>query len=155
MIQRIQSVYLLIVFVLNIFTFFFPLANFFDHSGNLYQLVFKGITLYSKTGWILFQTNYVISTFLTIILILSLICIFLYSNRSLQMKICLYLMIGLFMISAYVFIEYEIAIYKYRFIHSYLSLASLIPLISIIIIYLAFKAIKKDDNLVKSADRLR
>jgi len=155
MIQRIQSAYLFVVLILIILMFFFPFVSFIDQSGKFYHLAYKGILLYSKSGWILFQTNYLVAVLLVVIFFVTLICIFLYSNRFVQLRICLYLIIGLILLLLCIFIEYEVTIAKNHFLHSNFSFASLLPIISLIIVYLAYKAIKKDDNLVKSVDRLR
>ena len=89
----------------------------------------------------------------TLVLILSILIIFLYKNRVLQFKltnlIILFnvVILGLFFLLDYVVIEAGRTIS--------FQLGAFLPVISIVFAYLASYFIKKDEQLVRSADRIR
>jgi len=92
---------------------------------------------------------------LFLITILIFITIFLFKNRILQMRICIFnmlLLIGsIFLILYY----YKKAINKIQLDFLQYKFPAIFPLIVFILIYLAFRAIRKDEILVQSANRLR
>jgi hypothetical protein len=85
---------------------------------------------------------------------LSVFAIFLYKNRRFQMNIC---KINLLMLIALVAVE---VIYYYRIGEMLntqgkpLVMAGM-PVLAIVFVVLAHRGVKKDDNLIKSADRIR
>lgn len=155
MIQRIQSLFLLVVCILNFMMLFLPQAIFVDESGNIYQLIYKGIVKDSQTGIILAKQYvfYTIIIFLSIVM--SAICIFLFKNRTTQIKACWILISLLVLLSGYEIYIYKTAHLSTILFKSNLTMSSLIPVISLILTYLAILSIKKDKRLVKSIDRIR
>lgn len=136
MIQRRQSLYLLMVFILNVLLLFW--IPVWKLEGNLAQLASDFM-----------ETN--ISVIASAVL--ALISIFLFKNRKLQFVLGrLNILINFFVIGFFVYTalnlpgEMEI---------SEKGIGGLIPLISIVFLVLANKAIKKDEDLVKSVDRFR
>jgi hypothetical protein len=84
---------------------------------------------------------------------LSVIAIFLFRNRQLQTVVNrLNLLLNLFILSVYV---YQSLIMSGETAVSEKGIGMFIPILSIVLIVLANKAIRKDEQLVKSADRLR
>jgi len=137
MIQRIQSVYLFLVFCLMAAVVFFPIAVSSSLSTTLNDF---------KEG---FNTGLALG-----VAIMAIITVFLYKNRKRQIGICYALLIT------------EILIYVLYFIfeRDYLSLANfyqharftfVFPFIAIILLFLAIRSIRKDEKLVRSLDRLR
>jgi len=121
MIQRIQTVYLFFVFCLMAIIIFFP-----------------------------FSSSWTVSLDAGIVAVLSLIAIFTYKKRKLQIKICfamLYLLILAYLLHIY-FNYYSLSISEIPF-------TLIFPTIAGIFIYLAILGIKKDERLVRSLDRLR
>lgn len=152
MIQRIQSLYLLIVAGLMIATLFAPIAYFFTGTAEyeLYSFMLKSRVESISTpymGLLLLATA-----------ILPLVTLFLYKNRMLQIRLCavnIVLLVGaiIFMaiyyyLSARMFSGLEFQTRGFR-------IAVIFPLISIILNYLAMRAIFKDEMLVRSLDRIR
>lgn len=144
MIQRIQSLYLLGASmhsgVLVLFTSFWlnkdgSIINFVDFfRSNNYLLLAVGILFYASSAF-------------------SFITIFLYQKRKSQLLLGrLNLIFNLLIIFILIFylqnLPGEISI-------SMKGIGLLIPIISISLILLANRAIKMDDELVKSVDRLR
>ena len=129
MIQRIQTLYILIVIILS----FLMLKLTIDFSND--------IKLNS-----LLKTYYVFY-FIPFIGILTL---FLYKKRVLQSKMCL-VMLG---INALVLISYGLKIYEGN--SSFINLVLIAcSIIECVLLFVAIKAINKDENLVRSIDRIR
>lgn len=136
MIQRIQTIYLFIAFLLSgVLIFFVPL---WDNEA--------GESVYVEDV-ILALALFLISA------VISLASIFLYNNRKLQFVlgrvniILNFLLLGVFVYwSLMVPGEMEI---------SEKGIGMFVPVLSIVFLVLANKAIKKDEDLVKSVDRLR
>ena len=150
MIQRIQTLFLLIAAALIAAMFFMPLAEFII-DGQVYIFTYRAIHISGVEP--LFK-SYSLAFLLTIILVLLWITIFLYKNRRLQMRLCIYNMLlnlgfyGLF------YFYYHQVVSTNQLTYSF-AVASVFPLITIIFLWLAFRAIRKDDILVKSVDRIR
>ena len=94
-----------------------------------------------------------------LILLVAVSTIFLFKNRSLQMKLGkLNILLIAFQIAAIVMysdtVRTDIGPNANDVSISF-KLGAIIPVISLILTYLAIRFIKKDDNLVKAADRLR
>jgi hypothetical protein len=138
MLQRLQTIYLLIVSLLTALLFFFPFC----------RLVFTGEEHLSEWLSPLFFSPLVILSFL-----LSLGSIFLYKSRSLQIKSS-YINIIIF-IAMYAMAYWNYSTLPERFDFWNLQFAVVIPLINIILTLLAIRHIKKDEKLVRSLDRLR
>lgn len=84
---------------------------------------------------------------------LSVIAIFLFGNRQLQTIVNrLNLLLNLFILGVYV---YQSLMMSGETAVSEKGIGMFIPILSIVLIVLANKAIRKDEQLVKSADRLR
>lgn len=151
MIQRIQSVYLFIVTALLIVALCLPLGQFVALDG-ITTYVFKplGVTLAggeSYSTWGLFGI-------LLLSTIIALGTIFLFRNRMLQIRMVVFnsiLLIGYYI----VFFFFMFMLKKDLDAGFKIGWALGLPLISIILNYLAFRAIFRDEVMVKAADRLR
>ena len=136
MIQRIQSVYLLIVVLLGaVLPFFLPVWS-------------------TEEGTSVFATDqFMIMTVFGASAILALITIFLYKKRKLQISLGRLNIILNFILLGF-FVYWSQALPGEMQI-SEKGIGMLTPVLSIVFLVLANKAIKKDEALVKSADRLR
>ena len=155
MIQRIQSVYLLLTIIL---AGLFLTGNFFQiNTGDSSCLVMNINGVYEATSgddFLLTQTVMPVLVISLIIPVLSLISIFLYRNRKLQMKAILLLLILDILL---------IGICGY-YIHAFIIpengnmipvLRMFIPAINMVLAILAYFAVRKDEKMVRSYDRLR
>ncbi len=152
MLQRIQSLYLFIVLVLTALMFFLPFAD-FSVTGNVFVFNFLGI--------INTQTNDLIVKVLPIVILLSLISfisifeIFSFKKRMFQIKlgkiniIFLIALVAIEVVTVFG-IKNEFNVEDIRFLFPLI-----LPVISIILILLANRAIKKDEEIVRSVDRIR
>ena len=152
MIQRIQTLYLSLVFFMMGFLIWLPIGSIIV-SGKFYSFSVKGIADMIN-GQIINHPWYFI-VILLIILILQVVIIFSYKKRSLQMRITIIniiLMLG-FMVLAWLFIQSSSkslgnGVYSYE-------MAAIFPIVSIILDYLAYRHIRHDEDLIKSVDRIR
>ena len=137
MIQRIQTIYLLIAFtIMGVLPFIFPLET--DTSG-------------SKP---VFFTDQMVDLVLFLgSALLSIITIFLFKNRQLQFVLGrLNIILNLILLGLFVYHALSIS---GEGAPSEKGIGMFLPIFSIVFLVLANKAIKKDEDLVKSVDRLR
>lgn len=152
MIQRIQSLYLFIVTVLMAVTIFMPFATIVTETGTL-EISFRGLT--AGEGWSWTVTTGCLSVLTAVIGLQSLGTIFIFTNRTLQVHLCIINMI--FMVGWYALL----AITLYQAVNItpnigwHIGVAAAFPIVSIILTWLAMRGILKDDARVRAADRLR
>jgi hypothetical protein len=153
MIQRIQTLYLLVSLGLIVLIFFLPVAELI--SGNNQLVTFKATGFYDNgTG------NHIISTvpvviINSVIICIYFICIFLYKSRMIQIRLCVLNMIllaGLIGLFCFHLLFYLKTVQNVDF---KIGISFIIPVIAIIFTYLAFRGIRKDEYLVRLADRIR
>jgi len=147
MIQRIQSVYLLISALLIGFLFLLPFAE-IAKDGAVYLFNIKGIVL----DGILKENGISISVLIGIIMALHGLAILSYKNRIRQIRLTVFsilLMLGL--LGMFFFFTY----YSFSEAQINFKISILFPAIAIILDYLAIRAIGKDEALIRSIDRIR
>ncbi|PZX94126.1 DUF4293 domain-containing protein [Flavobacterium aquariorum] len=137
MIQRIQTVYLILTFLaVGVLPFIFPLwtlsdgKDYFFMQNQFYVILFglsTAITIYSIISFKKRQTQFVANR-LNIVLNLILLGLFVYHSLNLSGE---------------------------TLVVSEKGIGMFLPILAIISLVLANKAIKKDEDLVKSVDRLR
>ena len=142
MIQRIQSIYLLLVIFLSIGApFFFKLWVEADNDLFAFDLF-----AYESISYKLVPISFIISA------LLALITIFRYNDRQQQFVLGrIIILINLFLLGILIYLSLNIP----GEIFSEKGIGMFIPSIVILFAVLANKAIRKDENLVKSVDRLR
>jgi hypothetical protein len=87
-------------------------------------------------------------------LLISMVTIFKFKNRILQMRLCIiniFLLVGSLAL-AYYFIAFAFSDFQDT-VHY--KIVALMPILAIIFNFLAYKGIQKDEKLVKSIDRIR
>ena len=172
MIQRIQTLYLFVVVVLFATMVATPLLDFKINNVKLdvenkaqakpdvkvtkdvkvYQMTYKGI-VDKESGDMLISTS-LVTLYEIVVAVIALITIFLYKNRGSQIKLSIFnmvLQVGFYVVIAI----YMYTAYKYAETDFDFHMPIVFPLISLILSYLAFRAIFKDDLLVKSLGRVR
>ena len=155
MIQRIQTVYLLLIVILSGFVVFSPLADLLNNADKLNYLVdFKGISLIQATGNIIESRIWALTSVSMVVPILALITIFSFKNRVKQIRLTVINMF--FIVCFYIFLLmylWPACVHLHADWH--LRIASVFPLVNLILSYLAIGAIGKDEKLIKSMDRIR
>lgn len=154
MIQRIQSVYLLIAAFIIILAYFLPFATFnADADLPQYILRVKGFIQAGEESKIMFRV-WPVAILLTISVLLSLVTIFLYKKRLLQIRLSIaniIFLLGSFGLALF----YINDVKKMLKIEPHYDFSLILPIIAIILLYLAIRGIAKDEKLVRSLDRLR
>ncbi len=159
MIQRIQSLYLALVTAIGILLFFVPFS----------VSIQNGLTPEGDTARMLNMTAINVSTggktesagipsFLIIanlvVMALATFIIFNFKNRKKQLLYCRILMVFICLLVGLVFWYGEQLKSPGSTAVTYLF-GTYLPVIQLILAYLAERSIKKDEDLVRSADRLR
>ena len=157
MIQRVQSLFLLVAAAVAIAVLFIPIGNIIDATGfSLYQ--YDAFSL-KKEGVGVISTLY-IAILWGVSAILSLVTIFMFKNRQLQVRLNgVNMLVMLAALVAMLYIYPNFIFEKRQFVtnasvleFNHLILISLVPAVSL---YLANMFIKKDEKKVRAADRLR
>ena len=149
MIQRIQSVYLLVVTILMVVCMCTPVGSIIASTheisefGNLYITLPDGTKDYAT--WALFAI-------LSVVAVLSFATIFMFRKRMLQIRLTIF--------SSVMLIGYYLALVAYIFMlaedTSFTpSWTICLPFVCIILNWLAIRGIGADEALVKAYDRLR
>ncbi len=149
MIQRIQTLYLLGALALILICCFVPIAVL---TGNINQdLPLSLLELTLKKSSLLFE--FVLLFLLGFTAFIIFISIFLYKRRKTQMKQCVISTIALVILNLTALSQ--LLYLKHTGMTVVFHIASVFPLLAAVCTWLAYGRIKKDENLVKSYDRLR
>jgi len=162
MIQRRQTIFMLLSAIVSALLFFMPLAS-FNAAGNVMKFTIFGIQNPIET--ISLSTTYtwplvVLTVLMTLV---PLVTIFLYKKRELQVRLCRIDMLLTVIFIGLVFLYYENDLIKiiaavegdeYQLDVAYF-VGMAMPLVSLVLEILAIRGIKKDIELLKSIDRLR
>jgi len=152
MIQRIQSVYLFASLCILVPMFFAPVAEMIYETGEIFAFNLTGFYQIEAGATITLSYQYTILALGILICALNLIAIFMYKIRVLQMRICIYnilFLAGLTGIGLF-------TLYSIQDVRSVsYSLPAVFPFISIILHFLAFRGIRRDDMMVLALSRLR
>ncbi len=154
MIQRIQSIYLFCASVLTGIMSFFNFAQLLDTKQVIYNFGIKSIASLEGANSKIVVSTIPLMAIIIAAAVISFLTIFIYKNRKLQMQLCV---VNIFVLMALVGL---IALYS-RMAVSELgaqiaySFPVIFPLIAIVLTFMARRGIKKDEELVRSADRIR
>ena len=158
MIQRIQTVYLLLVAILSFVSLissvgYFTLAD--ELIATFSNFTFSSELTFKSTG------PYALGVLLILVILLSLMSIMLFRKRMRQLRLTIIssiLLVGyvvVYVLFAYFYkenidliLEPEQSVFHLRFV-------SVFPVLSLILNILAINGIRKDEALVRSLDRLR
>ncbi|WP_016988441.1 DUF4293 family protein [Flavobacterium sp. ACAM 123] len=137
MIQRIQTIYLILAFVVTgILPFLFPLWTM--NSGEDY----------------FFMQNQFYVILLGLSTTLSLVSVVSYKKRQNQFVIGrLNIILNLILLGLFVYRSLNVS--RETVLVSEKGIGMFLPIVAIVLLVLANKAVKKDEDLVKSVDRLR
>lgn len=158
MIQRIQTVYLSLAFIAMALLFAFPLAQFFSETG-AYIFSVTGLKNMVPGG----ANAFIPMIFLPLIIVavgialLSLFTIFQYKNRSFQVKLTnIGVLSAIALIMGIFFLYIPMIEKKINIVPDYSKAFGIyLPLVALVFMVMANRAIKRDEKLVRSADRLR
>lgn len=158
MIQRIQTLYLALAFTAIALLFAFPLAQFFSENG---AYVFSVTGLKNMVPG---EANaFGAMVFLPIplvaagIAVLAVFAVFQYKNRPFQVKLTnMGVLMSIALIMGIFFLYIPMIEKKINIVPDYSHAYGIyFPLVAMVFMVMANRAIKRDEKLVRSADRLR
>ena len=148
MIQRKQTLFLLAVLIIAIIQFFLPFQTFSSTEETWPICLMPGCSSDIISAYI-----YIPMVFNFLVLVLSVVTIFLYKNRVIQYKLAnLTALFSVFVVGFFFLLSFlkdnAIGSIKYE-------IGAFLPVMSAIFAFIAAHFIKKDELLVRSADRIR
>jgi hypothetical protein len=147
MIQRIQTLYLLLSAVLISLLLFLPFAE-ITKDGAVFSMNFKGILLDGP----IIQSGIVLLLLVLVLVIMHIFVILKFKQRLVQIRIIKLLLLGLIgLLGMFFFIVYS----TFSGSEAAFKIGLVFPAIAIILDWLAMRAIKKDEALIRSIDRIR
>ncbi len=154
MIQRIQSLWLFLAAAIMFSMFLSPLAEMIGPQGEYYRFDLTGI--YEGVGETAIRIESAMPVWFLVIVTgaLSLLTIFFYKRRILQIRICIFnlmLLIGFYALFFFYFFHLRSTlevVMNFR-------ITVVFPAIAVIMVFLATRGIRKDEMLVRSYDRIR
>ena len=157
MIQRIQTLYLMLVTLLMVVTLIFPLV-FIGVDGH--QVTLSAFTISDAEGVLSYASSW-LGAVLVVATLLPFVTIFLYKNRQLQIRLCgvecvlllgAVLLVGAFTYSVCnnIFTDFDIT-----WANIAIRFPVILPLVALVLTPLAMRAILRDELLVRSLDRIR
>lgn len=153
MIQRVQSLFLLFAFISSALMVFMPFSQMMTADGELLKLYCTGLRNIPQD--ILIYNAWHLAVLTIVTGLISLFTLVIFQRRILQMRLCVYNI--LLSLAQFILLLFYFFKFKNEFgaeLHSF-SFTIILPLVNIILIFQAFRAIRRDDILIKSYDRLR
>ena len=163
MIQRIQTIYLLLAMILMSTTLLYPLATIVAGTDEIALHALGVAGLPAEVGTVDSPIFYCLLALLVLPTLLPIVIIFLYKKRLVQIRLCIseiVLLLGsLAFIGIYCYrlCDAIAAIPNYQDVERVFTLGwpSIMPILAIILVGLAIRGIAKDEALVRSLDRIR
>jgi hypothetical protein len=157
MFQRKQTLFLLLAAAFALLTFAFPIAT---YSRGDAGFVFRTTGLFTSEGVEVqdASTRIPFAILIGVLAAALIACVFLYKNRTRQMGFVRgTYMLTLIVIASMFVTDSSITSYLSQSgkVATHYGASAVLPLFTMILAFLAERAIRKDEELVKSADRLR
>lgn len=147
MIQRIQTVYMLISAILLALLFVLPFAD-IAANAEVYLFNVRGI----QKGGELVSNGWPIALLIAILVLVHVFAIFQYKKRVLQMRLLVFaILAGLGLFGMFFFLAY----FGFDGAKVSFKIAVAFPLVACILDYLAIRGIGKDEALIRSLNRIR
>lgn len=158
MIQRIQSLWLLLVTLCGVLLCCLPSMRFFPEltaeAQNLYEFRFAGMWNLSQEPHLMVMPVWALAVLEVTIPLLALVTLFLFRHRIVQVRLCavnILLMVGYYV---------ALAVYTWAACANFSvtwhpTVWTSLFLVSIVLSFMAVRSILRDEALVRAADRLR
>lgn len=158
MIQRIQSVYLAVAALSCLILYFFPIASFYNELEGNYKLFICHIQYMDPDPkhhfGVLFSMPAIVLSLASVVF--SVATIFLYKKRWLQIRLISFNVLTLVVLILVLFFFYTAQMKSITGADpAYSYPGMLLPVLALVMLIFANRAIRKDEQRVKSADRLR
>lgn len=153
--QRIQTLYLTIAILINLVAYTINIA-YFELEDQIHDFCLYGL-IDTNSGEMLYSTTS-LSIINMLSILVSLVVIFTFKKRQLQIKLSqLNLFIQVVLVAA-IFFMIDSAAAELNLdteIHLEYGIGIALAILPLFFIYLAIRAIKKDEALIRAADRIR
>ncbi|WP_316841499.1 DUF4293 domain-containing protein [Pedobacter gandavensis] len=152
MIQRVQSIWLLLASITILLLLFVPIVS-SQSAGSEYWILATG--LYKKTNGVAGKIEYFKPLFMNTVAV-AMLCfatIFTFKKRIGQKRLIIFAMISTLFLGFWIFDAAQNIPGGIASVN--LGIGAFLPLISLIFCALALRGIRKDEQLLRSADRLR
>ncbi len=154
MIQRIQTLYIAGAILFSSLLLYGKIVEFVGTDGLSYEMRYNGLFEVTEVTAIKAEPLLAMTLLLIILPVLSLITLLLFKKRKLQLRTAV--MSLLLFIGSVILLIYYILFITTKYDGTVIfSIKVIFPLLSAILMYLAFRGILKDEMLVRSYDRLR
>jgi hypothetical protein len=153
MLQRVQTIFLIASLLLVGALLFVTFAEIIGAEGDLYVFDIAGVHSMDADTEVIFK-GWPVLILVVICIVLFIVTIFNYKRRVFQMRIStinIFLNLGLSGV-IYYFTWHGAKLLEGQFT---LSPGFILPIINVVLIYLAIRAIARDEALVRSVDRIR
>lgn len=157
MIQRKQSLFLLLAALLALSTWFFPIST-YQRGDAVFELRTTGLFAGDGVEVTDVELRIPFAPVMTVIGIALAACILLYGNRRRQMRFVRGTYMVVLAAIAFLFItdrSVQGYLEKGGAVQGSYGLSFVLPLIVLVLAFMAERSIKADEELVRSADRLR
>jgi Domain of unknown function (DUF4293) len=157
MIQRVQSLYLLIIAAIAMFLLFLnpKYAVFKNEQTQKSAKLGYTTTVMADAAEEKEVPKWINSLMLISIGAGSVFAIFLFKKRDLQKRICIYLTLISALLIIFMVLDYNTMKMQFEGSSTYPGIWSIFPVAFIIFGFLAWRGIRKDEDLLKSMDRIR
>lgn len=155
MLQRIQTIWLFLASTALFSLLLFPTMHWMDATGKSEMAKINGV--YESINGQLVQTQpfTLLSIFCVLLALIPFIIIFFYQDRKLQIKLAYLSIVAVLAFSFWLAQSIKQITNIQSFNANNYGIGALLPSLAILFIILAIRAIRKDENLIRSADRLR
>jgi hypothetical protein len=153
MFQRIQSVYMLVAIAMISMTYFIPYGVFTD---GVMRLAVSSYGVKTQGGEYLAEPfGYYIYLVHTLVLVLMVYSLISFKKRALQIRLLRFSFLVVLASIALIALYINDARASFPSLHFTMGISLFLPLGAILFNSLAFRSVKKDQELVRSVDRIR
>lgn len=157
MLQRVQSIWFFLSAVMVLLLFLFPFMQFADAAGLAYARKVSG--LYGQVDGQISQleSSWLLTIYTAVVGIFPIYIISQFKDRKKQIMLSLIAMLLVVMLGVWLYfmINQTLTLHQLTFSTSQLGLGVILLPIAIVFLFMGQAGVKKDEKLIRSADRLR
>jgi len=155
MIQRVQSIFFLLASLALLALFLFPLVHGITVDGVVENIKIDGV-YQTVNGQLVRTVSFLMLTIATVLLaVVPLIALFMFNNRKLQLALAYGGILAIIGLSFWMSQTVQGLLHGATLRTDNYGIGMLLSSVSIVFLLGAARGIKKDEKLIKSADRLR
>jgi len=155
MIQRIQSLYLFVALIASSLLIFMPFARFFTGGNTVYEFSMIGMKLVTADETTMVMMPVFMLSVLIILVVLILASLLMFKNRIKQMRtVALAFLLNAILIGLIFYFSDKFAT-EYGSTANYKNIGTLLPVLTLLMLLLANKAIKSDEIKMRKSKRIR